>query len=126
PQLSDSGHPGPRSCGAFGAIHGPTPGVGTLPGLARFVKRTASKEGHRMRLIDELTMEIQVGADPTRSSVELKFAATAQDDARIVHLSREEARRLAALILLQAARLDQSQVGWRSPHSDLERRSALE
>jgi len=77
-----------------------------------------------MRLIDELTMEIQVGADPTRSSVELKFAATAQDDARIVHLSREEARRLAALILLQAARLDQSQVGWRSPHSDLERRSA--
>ena len=77
-----------------------------------------------MRLIDELTMEIQVGADPTRSSVELKFAATAQDDARIVHLSREEARRLAALILLQAARLDRSRVSWRLPHADLERRSA--
>ena len=77
-----------------------------------------------MRLLDELTMEIQVGADPARSSVELKIPATAEDDARVVQLSREEARRLAALILLQAARLDQSQAGWRSPHSDLERRSA--
>jgi len=77
-----------------------------------------------MRLIDELAMEIQVGADPARSSVELKIAATAEDDARIVHLSREEARRLAALILSQAARLDQSHAGWRSPHSDFERRSA--
>jgi len=77
-----------------------------------------------MRLIDELTMEIQVGADLARSSVELEIAATAEDDARIVHLSREEARRLAALILFQAARLDQSRVGWRLPHSDLERRSA--
>jgi hypothetical protein len=77
-----------------------------------------------MRLIDELTMEIQVGADPARSSVELKIAAAAEDDVRIVHLSREEARRLAALILFQATRLDQSRVGWRPPHSTFERRSA--
>ena len=77
-----------------------------------------------MRLIDELTMEIQVGADPASSSVELKIAGTAEDDVRIVHLSREEARRLAALILLQAARLDQDRSGWRSPHSNFERRSA--
>ena len=77
-----------------------------------------------MRLMDELTMEIQVGADPASSSVELKIAVTAQDDVRIVHLSREEARRLAALILLQAARLDQDRSGWRSPHSNFERRSA--
>jgi hypothetical protein len=69
-------------------------------------------------------MEIQVGADPARSSVELKIAATAKDDARIVHLSRDEARRLAALILFQAARLDRSQASWRLPHPHLERRSA--
>ena len=77
-----------------------------------------------MRLIDELTTEIQVGADPASSSVELKIAGTAEDDVRIVHLSREEARRFAALILSQAARLDQAQSGWRSPHSNFERRSA--
>jgi hypothetical protein len=84
----------------------------------------SSEEGRSMRLIDELTMEIQVAADPVSSSVELKIAATAAGDARIVHLSREEARRLAALILLQAARLDQAQSGWRLPHPGLERRSA--
>jgi len=77
-----------------------------------------------MRTTDELTMEIQVGPDAARSSVELRIAATAEDDARIVHLSREEARRLAALLLFQAARLDRSQVSWRLPHTDLERRSA--
>ncbi len=77
-----------------------------------------------MKVTDELTMEIQVGPDAARSSVELKIAATAEDDARIVHLSREEARRLAALILVQAARLDRSRVSWRLPHPDLVRRSA--
>ena len=77
-----------------------------------------------MKVIDELTMEIQVGPDAARSSVELKIAATAEDDARIVHLSREEARRLAALILFQAARLDRSRVSWPFHHPDLERRSA--
>ena len=77
-----------------------------------------------MRLIDELTMEIQVGADPARSSVELKIAAAAEDDVRIVHLSREEARRLAALILFQAAQLDRSGVTWFLPSATLERRSA--
>ena len=77
-----------------------------------------------MKEIDVLTMEIQVGPDAARSSVELKIAATAEDDARIVHLSREEARRLAALLLFQAARLDRSRVSWRLPHADLERRSA--
>ena len=67
------------------------------------------KEGQHMKLTDELRMEIQVGHDPARSSVELKIAATAGEGARIVHLSREEARRLAALILSQAARLDRPQ-----------------
>ena len=77
-----------------------------------------------MREIDELTMEIQVGPDAARSSVELKIAATAEEGARIVHLSREEARRLASLILFQAAQLDRSQVSWRLPHAALTRRSA--
>jgi len=69
-------------------------------------------------------MEIQVGDDPASYSIELKIDATAEDDVRIVHLSREEARRLAALILFQAARLDQSRSAWRSPHPNFERRSA--
>ena len=77
-----------------------------------------------MRAIDEPTMEIQVGSDPARSSVELRIAATAREDARIVHLSREEARRLAAFILFQAERLDRSRASWRLPHDVLERRSA--
>jgi hypothetical protein len=69
-------------------------------------------------------MEIQVGPDAARSSVVLKIAATAGEDARIVHLSRDEARRLAALLLFQAARLDRSHVSRPLPHADLERRSA--
>jgi len=69
-------------------------------------------------------MEIQVGPDAARSSVELKIAATAGEDTRIVHLTRDEARRLAALILFQAARLDESRANWRLSHPDLERRSA--
>jgi hypothetical protein len=59
-----------------------------------------------MRVTDELTMEIEVGRDPERSSVELRIATTAQGGARIVHLSRDEARRLAARLLSEAARLD--------------------
>jgi hypothetical protein len=77
-----------------------------------------------MRLIDESTMEIQVGSDPARSSVELRIAAPAGEFARVVHLSRDEARRLAALILFQTAQLDRSRVVWRLPHVGLERRSA--
>jgi len=77
-----------------------------------------------MRAIDETTMEVQVGSDPARRSVELRIPATSGEQARIVHLSREEARRLAALILLQTAQLDRSRAGWRLPHGHLERRSA--
>ena len=138
-RLFEFEHPGPRACRAFDAFHGPIPVFGTPGRLARFMKGRSSveaiqnahasrgrscKEGHRMRTTDELTMEIQVGPDAARSSVELKIAATAGEDARIVHLSRDEARRLAALLLFQAARLDRSQVSWRLPHADLVRRSA--
>ena len=65
-----------------------------------------------MRAIDELTAEIEVRRDPAGSSVEVKVAATAGEGARIVHLSREEARRLAALILFQAERLERSRASW--------------
>jgi hypothetical protein len=75
-----------------------------------------------MKTIDELAMDIEVGEDPARSTVELKVPARAGEDARTVHLTRDEARRLAALILFQAARLDRPEHGWRLPV--LERRSA--
>lgn len=77
-----------------------------------------------MSAIEELTTGIEVGRDPAGSSVELKIGATAEDGARIIHLSRVEARRLAALILFQAERLDRSQASWPLPHAHLERRSA--
>ncbi len=77
-----------------------------------------------MRMRDEPTMEIQVRRDEARSRVELRIAAPTGDDGRTVHLSREEARRLAALILFQAAQLDRSGVTWFLPSATLERRSA--
>ena len=77
-----------------------------------------------MRTIDELAMDIEVGRDPERASVELRIAGPAGEDARIVHLSREEARRLAALVLFQADRLDRRPAGWRLPYLHPERKSA--
>ncbi len=77
-----------------------------------------------MRPTDELTREVQVERNPAGSSVELKVAATAGHDPCVIHLSREDARRLAALILFQAERLDGSRDGWAPAHPALERRSA--
>ena len=77
-----------------------------------------------MKTTYDRSMEIQVERDPAGSSVDLKIAASAGSDPGIIHLSREDARRLAALILFHAARLDGSQVNWRLPRPDLERRSA--
>lgn len=77
-----------------------------------------------MKATEELTKQLQVRRDPAHSSIELRLAATTEEDARIVRLSREEARRLAALILFQADRLERSQVSCPLPHADLERRSA--
>jgi len=59
-----------------------------------------------MRLTDERTEEILVAHDWARSAVELHLGSTATDSARIIRLTNEEARRLAALILFQAARLE--------------------
>jgi hypothetical protein len=82
------------------------------------------KEGHRMRVMDEGTAEILVARDPTRSSVELQIGTTAADGGRVIHLSREEARRLAALILFHAARLDRPHAGWGLAYAEPERQSA--
>jgi hypothetical protein len=58
-----------------------------------------------MRLIDEPCGEILVGHDPARSAVEIQIAG-AMNEARRLRLTRQEARRLAALILFQAERLE--------------------
>jgi len=59
-----------------------------------------------MRLNDDRTGEILVAHDWARSAVELHLGGTTTDSARIIRLTNEEARRLAALILFQAARLE--------------------
>ncbi len=76
-----------------------------------------------MRVMDERTEEIVVARDPARSSVELQIGTTAADGTRVIHLTREEARRLAALILFQAARLDRPQA-WGLPFAEPESQSA--
>ena len=77
-----------------------------------------------MRPMNELTAEIEVGRDAGRSTIELKIPGTAGEDGHTFHLSREDARRLAALILFQSAQLDRSRKTWTLAHGSLERRSA--
>lgn len=59
-----------------------------------------------MKLVDEVTGEILVMRDPFRGCVEVHIRGTAPADNRVVRLARHEARRLAALILFQAERLE--------------------
>ncbi len=77
-----------------------------------------------MRVMDEGTAEILVARDPARSSVELQVGTTEADGARVIRLTREEARRLAALILFQAARLERPHAGWGRAYAEPERQSA--
>ena len=63
-----------------------------------------------MRVMDRQTEEIFVARDRARSLVEVLVGETATGP-RVIRLTREEARRLAALILFQAARLDRPSVG---------------
>jgi hypothetical protein len=65
-----------------------------------------------MRVMDGLTEEVHVGGDATGSFVELHIEGRAPERPRVVRLNRDEARRLAALILFQAARLDPSRKSW--------------
>jgi len=70
-----------------------------------------------MRLKDEGNGEVLVERVPEGAFVALRIAgaATPSGDAeRVIHLTGEEARRLASLILFQAARLDRPR-GWAVP-----------
>jgi hypothetical protein len=61
-----------------------------------------------MRVIDINTEEILVGRAPAGEAVEVRIEGTAHDRDRVIRLSREQARRLAAQILAQAAKLDEA------------------
>lgn len=65
-----------------------------------------------MQIADERVHEIFVTRDPARSSVEIHVAETSGERPRIVRLNAEEARRLAALILFQSARLQRQRAPW--------------
>lgn len=79
-----------------------------------------------MRLKDEGNGELLVERDPNGGFVTLRIAGAARssgpsglsgsssDAERVIHLTGEEARRLASLILFQAARLDRPR-GWAVP-----------
>ena len=59
-----------------------------------------------MKMTDEESGEILVLRDRSRSRVEVHFKGVVPDEYPIVRLARPEARRLAALLLFQADRLD--------------------
>lgn len=65
-----------------------------------------------MQIADERVREIFVTRDPARSSVEIQVAETSGERPSVVRLSAEEARRLAALILFQTARLQRPRATW--------------
>ena len=76
-----------------------------------------------MRLIDDLTEEVLVARDPALHLIEVRIETQAADT-RVLHLTPEEARRLAARLLFETARLarDGSSVGW--SYRESARRSA--
>jgi len=59
-----------------------------------------------MRIVDEETGEVLVARDQSRARIEVHIKGSMVDDYRVVRLARNEARRLAALILFQAERLE--------------------
>jgi len=59
-----------------------------------------------VRIVDARTLEILVERDPACDQVELQIGDAGSEDPRIIRLTPEEARRLAALILFEAARLE--------------------
>lgn len=59
-----------------------------------------------MRIVDEECGEILVARDPSQARIEVHVKGTTLDDYRVIRLAGGEARRLAALILFQAERLE--------------------
>ena len=93
----------------------------------QIVGERQAKEGIRLR--DEggggtETGEIFVTRDSATSAVELHVGSTAANDTRIIHLTNEEARRLAALLLFQATRLERPRAIPDLPRAEPERESA--
>ena len=74
-----------------------------------------------MRVGDERTEEVLVERDPAGDYVVLRIAE--RNGERRIRLTAVEARRLASLILFQAARLDRPR-GWTGPALLPRRRSA--
>src|SRR5262245_6590745 len=83
------------------------------------IKRTDAgarvRGGRCMNVLDEENEQVVVSRDPGRSIVVLTLGADGAEDARTVRLTRVEARRLAALLLFQAARLERPLERWRLP-----------
>ena len=77
-----------------------------------------------MRVMERQTGEIFVSHDPAGQSVDLQIEVAGMDGGRVISLGRDEARRLAALILFQVARLDRPRAGWGAASPAAERKSA--
>lgn len=65
-----------------------------------------------MRVMDGKKAEVRVDRDPAGSFVELHIEGSVNEKGRVIRLDRGEARRLAALILFQAGRLDRGPKRW--------------
>ena len=65
-------------------------------------------KGEAMKMIEEESGEILVVRNPSRACIEVHFKGATSDEYGIVRLARSEARRLAALILFQADRLERT------------------
>src|SRR5262245_28131966 len=55
-------------------------------------------ETRPMRLTNNQTEEILVDRDPEGSTIEVRIEGATGEDSRLIHLTRDEARRLASLI----------------------------
>lgn len=77
-----------------------------------------------MTVTDVRTREVVVEHDPAGDGLVLQIGSLDAEGARTVRLTRDEARRLSALILFQAARLERPGVHWGSPWAATNRRSA--
>jgi hypothetical protein len=64
-----------------------------------------------MEILDEGVGEIRVVRDALRAHVAVHIKQSLRDDGRVVRLTRQEARRLAALLLYQAERLSDVRLG---------------
>ncbi|HYV86113.1 MAG TPA: hypothetical protein VFB49_09395 [Patescibacteria group bacterium] len=77
-----------------------------------------------MRVIDKRTEEVLVERDAADNRIEVQVGAPGDAGARIVRLTLEEARRFAALLLFEAARLEHPHVHLAPVYQDPERPSA--